>query len=146
METRKKEKLAKKLEREENSKQKEKLKREEEQERRDKQKREDINWNNIKIIIFEPFISSDRFNNIEVEKELTNFIDRSDIIIANKLEFVGWSDFNINRKLKKIIFDLYSSKYKDDFLKKNLDNWNTFEEENPIIFSTRYKFWIRKND
>lgn len=78
-------------------------------------------------------------------KSLIDIREIKNIINTNKLEFIGWSDFNLNRKFKKIIFDLYSTNYKDDFLKKNLDNWNTFEKENPIIFSTRYKFWIRKN-
>ena len=109
-------------------------------------KNNDIEFNRIKIMhTFFEKKSLKKFLK-PMYKSLIDIKEIKDIIIANKLEFVGWSDFNLNRKLKKIIFDLYSNNYKDDFLKKNLDNWNTFEKENPIIFSTRYKFWIRKND
>jgi 2-polyprenyl-3-methyl-5-hydroxy-6-metoxy-1,4-benzoquinol methylase len=109
-------------------------------------KNNDIEFNRIKVMnaFFEKKSLKKLLN--PMYKSLIDIREIKDIIITNKLEFIGWSDFNLNRKLKKIIFDLYSTNYKDDFLKKNLDNWNTFEEENPIIFSTRYKFWIRKND
>ncbi len=44
----------------------------------------------INIIIYEPFVSENSFNNIEVVSNLKNFIDRSDLIIANRLS----SDLN----------------------------------------------------
>ena len=108
-------------------------------------KNNDVEFNRIKVknTFFEKK-SLKKFLN-PMHKSLIDIREIKNIINTNKLEFIGWSDFNPNRKFKKIIFDLYSTNYKDDFLKKNLDNWNTFEKENPIIFSTRYKFWIRKN-
>lgn len=109
-------------------------------------KNNDIEFNRIKIMhTFFEKKSLKKFLK-PMYKSLIDIKEIKDIINTNKLEFVGWSDFILNKNLKKIIFDLYSSNYRDDFLKKNLDNWNTFEKENPIIFSSKYKFWIRKND
>jgi len=54
------------------------------------------------------------------------------------LEFLG---FNLDA-------EMYVSKYEDRFpadtTRTNLDNWTIFEEENPGVFATMYKFWVRK--
>ncbi len=39
----------------------------------------------VKIILYEPFISESYFNNIEVVSDISNFITKSDLIIANRL-------------------------------------------------------------
>ena len=77
-------------------------------------------------------------------KSLPDIKEIEKIISINKLEFIGWGNFVKNRTLKEALVDLYAQNFKDDFLRKNLDNWDTFEKENPIIFSDVYNFWIRK--
>ena len=39
----------------------------------------------VKIILYEPFISASYFNNIEVVSDISSFINKSDLIIANRL-------------------------------------------------------------
>ncbi len=39
----------------------------------------------IKIILYEPFINEEYFNNIEVVSDLSDFISKSDLIIANRI-------------------------------------------------------------
>lgn len=77
-------------------------------------------------------------------KKLIDIKEIKNLINANKLEFIGWADFIVNRTLKEAIMDLYNKNYENDYLKKNLDNWDDFERKNPIIFSDMYKFWVRK--
>jgi len=79
-------------------------------------------------------------------KTIKNIKEIKSLLNINKLEFIGWSDFIINRTIREAVINLYASEYKDDYLKKNLDNWHTFEKENPIIFSDMYKFWVKKNN
>ena len=78
-------------------------------------------------------------------KSLPDIKEIKKMISIYNLEFIGWGNFITNRLLKEAIVKLYAENFKDDFLRKNLDNWNTFEKENPIIFSNVYSFWIRKN-
>ncbi len=59
----------------------------------------------IKVILYEPFINKNYFNDIEVVSNLNSFIARSDLIIANRL-----SD-NLNHVLDKV--------YSRDLFQKN---------------------------
>ena len=68
----------------------------------------------------------------------------SELIKNNNFIFQGWSDFIKNPDLRYKIINLYANKYPDDNLLKNLDNWYNFEEQNPIIFSNIYSFWMTK--
>ena len=68
----------------------------------------------------------------------------SDLIKKNNFTFLGWADFIENPDLKYKIIKLYSNNYPDDDFLKNLDNWYDFEEQNPIIFSNMYKFWMTR--
>mgnify|MGYP001459410649 CR=1 FL=1 len=77
-------------------------------------------------------------------KKLIDIKEIKNLINSNKLEFIGWADFIVNRTLKEAIMDLYTKNYENDYLKKNLNNWDDFERKNPIIFSDMYKFWVRK--
>ena len=77
-------------------------------------------------------------------KKLIDIKEIKNLINANKLEFIGWADFIVNRTLKEAIMDLYTKNYENDYLKKNLNNWDDFERKNPIIFSDMYRFWVRK--
>jgi len=40
----------------------------------------------LKVIIYEPIFKKDKINGLEVEHSLNNFINRTDIIIANRLD------------------------------------------------------------
>ena len=66
----------------------------------------------------------------------------SDLIKNNNFIFQGWSDFIENPDLRYKIIKLYSNNYPDDDFLKNLDNWYNFEEQNPLIFSNMYSFWM----
>jgi len=54
------------------------------------------------------------------------------------LEFLG---FNLDAK---IYLPKYQERFPEDINRTNLDNWAVFEEENPNVFATMYKFWVRK--
>jgi hypothetical protein len=38
----------------------------------------------------------------------------------------------------------YTQRFPDDAARTNLDNWNTFEQENPDTFIGMYQFWVQK--
>ncbi len=46
---------------------------------------EKLKSKNIKIYLYEPFINKSFFNDIEVISDLSSFVDKSDLIIANRL-------------------------------------------------------------
>ncbi len=54
------------------------------------------------------------------------------------LEFLG---FNLDAEMYVL---KYENRFPDDTTRTNLDNWALFEEENPNVFATMYKFWVRK--
>lgn len=59
---------------------------------------------NIDVIIFEPTLKSEKFNNCEVEKEFNVFAEKSDVIIANRL------DENLTKYTEKVYTrDLYAT-------------------------------------
>ena len=108
-------------------------------------KSNDADFNRIKLM--PAFFNKRSLNRLlnPMYKSLPNIKEIKKIISTNKLEFIGWGEFIENRALKDAVVNFYAKNFKDDFLRKNLDNWNTLEIENPIIFSNTYKFWVRKN-
>ena len=40
----------------------------------------------VKVIIYEPTLDEEKFNGFEVENDFDTFVERSDVIIANRLE------------------------------------------------------------
>ncbi len=55
------------------------------------------------------------------------------------LEFMGFSDIGLDdAKLA------YQTKFPEDEIMSNLENWHIFELENPDTFIGMYKFWCRK--
>ena len=46
---------------------------------------EKLKIKNVKIYVYEPFIDTDFFDDIEVISDIKSFIDKSDLIIANRL-------------------------------------------------------------
>lgn len=61
-----------------------------------------------------------------------------DLLADCKLEFLGFliSDPNITTQ--------YTKQFPDDPDCLNLDNWHTFEQENPLVFREMYQFWCRE--
>ena len=55
-----------------------------------------ISDNDIEIIIYEPTIKDNKFNNYKIENDLEKFKDSSDIILANRI------DDNIKECLEKV--------------------------------------------
>ena len=99
---------------------------------------------------FNQFINNKFINNINTLYHLlvptynTKFDIKiiSDLIKNNNFIFQGWSTFIENPDLRYKIIKLYSNNYPDDDFLKNLDNWYNFEEQNPLIFSNMYSFWM----
>ncbi|MBL4666002.1 MAG: tetratricopeptide repeat protein [Sneathiella sp.] len=54
------------------------------------------------------------------------------------LEFLG---FNLDAEM---YVSKYENRFPEDTTRTNLNNWAIFEEENPNVFATMYKFWVRK--
>ena len=61
-----------------------------------------------------------------------------DLLDDCKLEFLGFliSDPNITAQ--------FTSQFPDDPDCLNLDNWHSFEQENPLVFGQMYQFWCRE--
>ena len=53
-----------------------------------------------------------------------------------QLKFLGFSDSGIKSKYAKI--------YSDDKENTLLENWTSFEKDNPDTFNSMYNFWVKK--
>ena len=58
----------------------------------------DLIQNDVKLILFEPLIFDDYFDGIRVIKDIGDFINQSDLIIANRL----------SNELENVIHKVYS--------------------------------------
>ena len=58
------------------------------------------------------------------------------ILIKFKLKFLGFSNSGIKNKYAKI--------YSDDKENTLLENWTSFEKDNPDTFNSMYNFWVKK--
>ena len=61
--------------------------------------------------------------------------------IAEILKDLGFTFLGFETQAR----NAYFKRFPDDLAAVNLDNWNTFEIENPEMFAQMYQFWIQKN-
>ena len=61
-----------------------------------------------------------------------------DFLKDHGLNFLG---FDINSS----VILAYKKRFPNDLSATNLDNWRTYEEENPDTFFGMYQFWVQKN-
>ena len=73
-----------------------------------------------------------------VQEHRFTVLQLSDLVDDCKLEFLG---FLISDSL---ITTQYVKQFPDDPDCLNLENWHTFEQENPLVFVDMYQFWCRK--
>ena len=67
-----------------------------------------------------------------------NLLDIKEMLENYDLEFMGLLDVPL-AKTKE-----YEAIYPGDPDRRSLENWDKFEQDNPILFGNCYKFWIRK--
>ena len=61
--------------------------------------------------------------------------------IAGILADLGFTFLGFETQARKAYID----RFPDDPAAVNLENWHTFETENPATFAQMYQFWIQKN-
>ena len=71
-------------------------------------------------------------------QELDFTIPEIQEMIEDKYKFIGFTFLSNQR------FENYIKKFPDDKFLNNLNNWNTYEKENPDFFSGMYQFWLQK--
>jgi uncharacterized protein YeaO (DUF488 family) len=81
---------------------------------------------NIRDLIFH--VNENRYNLIQI----------SDLLVKNRLEFLGFNNSNIKNN--------YSKEYPEDKTNTKLENWNKYEKKNEDTFIGMYQFWVKKID
>ena len=58
-------------------------------------------------------------------------------LAANGLTFLGFeADFRVTQ--------LYAARFPADRAMTDLEQWHTFEQDNPHTFASMYRFWVQK--
>ena len=70
-------------------------------------------------------------------QELDFTIPEIQEMIEDKYKFIGFTFSNQK-------FENYIKKFPNDKFLNNLNNWNTYEKENPDFFAGMYQFWLQK--
>lgn len=76
---------------------------------------------------------------MHVQEHHLTFPDLRRILDENGLTFLGFHQFGI-----KLIRDAYTARFPHDPAGLDLDAWDIFEAEHPMIFARMYQFWAQK--
>ena len=72
-----------------------------------------------------------------VEEHTSTLPELAEFFAANSLEFLGFEvDLGTTRR--------YAERFPDDPAQTNLDNWHTYEQDNPDTFITMYQICLQK--
>ncbi len=72
-----------------------------------------------------------------VQEHCLTLTDIAPFLQEQCLDFLGF-------EIDKVVLDSYRQRFPEDQAAINLTNWDLFEQENPDIFVSMYRFWVQK--